>query len=143
MRASELRVVIDDIRDLVESAGNPQLAQCFGELAEELAVDGEAEDAIRRLRAAVDALSIPAPARYIARLKAAGLDESAFGSIFQAIVSDRTLQSKDLVTIVQEYSGRRPRGTSKVLLHEGLKRAFNTKLYDRDAQELANRATPV
>ena len=145
MRHEELRKAINEIRDVLLAAGRQDVGQSLTDLFDRLddGQDASPDEMVKRLRAAVDQMGIPAPARYSARLAEIGLEEAAFASLLDEIANDPSLKKADMQAILRAYTGRHDKRSSLAQLKEDLKRAFYTKLYDRDAQEMANRATPV
>lgn len=82
-------------------------------------------------------------AGYTRRLLEAGLREAAFKMVFGALEGDRQIKKADLVRIAEGYTGSADRKAAAKKLLKHIRTHFYTKLYERDANELAKRATPV
>lgn len=145
MRADEFRAVIDEIQGVLKAAGNQAVSDRLGDLARELEVvgDGDIDSMVERLRRVVDQMGAPVSARYTARLLDAGLDEGEFARVMDDIGRDASLKKQELQSILKSYTGRFDKKAGVEQLKSDLKRAFYAKVYEHDAQNMANRATPL
>jgi hypothetical protein len=71
------------------------------------------------------------------------LDEPRFLAVLGEIQSDNTLKKADLQKIAELYAGSYDRRASAAKLIDAIKLAFYSKIYERDARQMARRATPV
>jgi hypothetical protein len=79
----------------------------------------------------------------VRRLKDAGLTEQKFVAVFASLEADRKIKKPELIKIAEGYTGSADlRANAKKLLKH-IKTHFYAKLCERDANELAKRATPV
>ena len=145
MRTAELCTIIDDMHEVLRAAGSDDAAASLSELANALRaikVD-DADAAIDGVRGILEHLTLPPAMRYATRLAEVEFNEAAFLSVWREINHDRELKKPDLQAILRAYQGKFDRKATLTRLKDDLKRAFYTKLYDRDAQQMANRATPL
>ncbi len=80
--------------------------------------------------------------RYVERLKSAGHDEAKFHAALQLIKNDKAIDKDDVLQIARTYGVIRISGKSKPSYIESLDKHFCWRLYNRDADEMAKRATP-
>jgi hypothetical protein len=145
MRVRDLRSVLRDIQRVFKVSGAKTQETAFAKLSETLRVqDGrDLATCLKAIEDKIEGASLPQAAMYLRRLDEIGFDENAFIALLARLEKDRTLGKSDLITIVERYTGSADRrGTIKKLIKQ-LRAHFYAKLYERDANELAKRATPV
>jgi hypothetical protein len=145
MRVRDLREVLRDIQRVFRASGAKAQETAFSKLSASLQGQDnrDLEACLKAVEDEIHAASLPPSTRYLRRLDEIGLDERAFKDFIENLESDRSLAKTDFVTIVERYTGSADRrGTVKKLIKQ-LKSHFFAKLYERDANELAKRATPV
>jgi hypothetical protein len=145
MRVRDLRTILRDIQRVFKASGAKTQEAAFSKLSATLqSHDNRDLDAcLKAVEDEIQAASLPPSTPYLRRLDEIGLDERAFKDLIEDLESDRSLAKTDLVTIVERYTGSADRrGTVKKLIRQ-LRSHFFAKLYERDANELAKRATPV
>lgn len=145
MRVRDLRAVLKDIQRVFKVSGAKAQEAAFAKLSFSFQrQDGcDLDSCLRAVEIEVQAAALPQPTTYLRRLREIGLDEPAFRDLIEKLEKDRSLAKSDLATIVERYTGAADRrATSKKLIKQ-LRTHFYAKLYERDANELAKRATPV
>jgi hypothetical protein len=145
MRVRDLRAVLKDIQRVFKISGAKTQETAFAKLSATLqGQDGQDLDScLKAVEDEIQEASLPRVTTYLRRLGDIGLDEQAFRDFLEKLEKDRSLAKSDLITIVERYTGSADRrGTVKKLVKQ-LRSHFYAKLYERDANELAKRATPV
>jgi hypothetical protein len=146
MRVRDLRLVIDEVRRIFTVSGAKSqesgLAQVSAALEQH---DDQALDAyLEQVRqSAPSSLASPRVAESTRRLAEASLDEGLFLKVLADLNADKSLKKADLQKIVEAYTGSFDSRANASKLIDAIRRAFYKKLYERDARELARRATPV
>lgn len=79
---------------------------------------------------------------HAAALHAAGTDEKAFHKAHDALRADKTITKPHLEKIVKSYVGYHDRTHGVEKMHNAIKTRFHGKVYDRDADAMARKATP-
>jgi len=81
--------------------------------------------------------------KYIKDLKLAKFSEQFFLKVFNQIKNDKTLTTIDLLEISYKYGqGVATSRSSKRSLYKSISTGFYARVYDRDATDMAKRATP-
>jgi ribosomal protein L12E/L44/L45/RPP1/RPP2 len=146
MRADRLIRAIQDIRSILGAAGATAAETDFEKLEE--FIDGHGDRDLDELLGEVRAKLDPAQkkqgaiAQHLDRLKSAGFDEAKFHAALQAIKNDKALDKDDVLQIAKAYGVIRISGKSKPSYIESIDKYFYWRLYNRDADEMAKRATP-
>jgi hypothetical protein len=136
MRVRDLRKIVQDIARVFEVAGATKQHAAISKVVAALQPhDGRALDAY--LDAVEGQLS------YARRLKDAGLTERKFIAVFTSLEADKKIKKPELIKIAEEYTGSADHTATAKKLLKHIKTHFYAKLYERDANELAKRATPV
>lgn len=142
MLVKDLRKSIEDVKSLLKSAGHARAIGALDEVTDALStIDAQTVDKFvdcleRDVRPLVDTNA------YAEQMSAAGLDEHAFLSVWSRLNADRALKKADLQKIARSYLGDFDKRASTDELKNDIKRGFYSRVYDRDAQAMANRATP-
>jgi len=144
MRGHQLREILSDIRDAISGSGGAKQAEAIDRIQSALAdLDHcPANDVVNRVDAAVASVTQPAWEAKLAQLQSAGLDEVEFLKRLDEIVTDKSIKKADLLQIAQAYVGYADKKASASKLADAIKTRFYGKIYDRDADEMAKRATP-
>ena len=144
MRGQQLREVLTDMRDVASASGGTKQSQALDELQAAFSVfdDLAVADVVAHVEAVVGALSQPAWEAKLAMLRQAELSEPSFVRALDGIANDKSLKKNDLVKIVEGYVGYADKKASNSKLIDALRVRFFGKMYDRDADEMAKRATP-
>ena len=145
MRVRDLRGAFDEVRTIFKSAGAKPQEKAFEQLSSALAAhdDVPVETYFSNLRGAAEEAAAPVEQRYAKRLADAGLNETAFLAVFSEIQADKKLKKPVLQKIAKAYVGSFDKRASAPKLIDEIKLAFYTKVYERDARDMARRATPV
>ncbi|MFY9642872.1 MAG: hypothetical protein WCD20_20405 [Rhodomicrobium sp.] len=146
MRADRLKHAIQDIRSILGSAGATAAETDFAKLEEfiELNGDRDLDELLAEVRAKLDPAQKKqeAIAQYLDKLQSSGFDEAKFHGALQAIKNDKTFDKDDVLLIAKAYGVIRISGKSKSSYIESIDKHFFWRLYNRDADEMAKRATP-
>jgi hypothetical protein len=144
MRGHNLREVLTDIRNAIGASGGSKHAEAVASVEAVVARHDtvEIDELIARSDTGVAALTMPAWQVQLNRVKAAGLSEGEFLSVFDALKSDKSIKKADLFKVAEGYVGfvDKTRATERLL--DAIKTRFYGKLYDEDASAMAMRATP-
>jgi hypothetical protein len=143
MRVQDLKDAIESFKDVLVVSGNKKQVSAVTAITEALTehADKDVDMFLDELGKSLDSQASAAP-HYIQRLVAAGLDESLFKAAWQELDSDRALNKETLQNICKGYTGSFDKRAGLTTLKNDIKRAFEARLYDRDAQAMANSATP-
>ena len=146
MRAEQLKVALDEIREIFAAAGLATATSDFARLAAyvEKQGDRDLDDVLSEIREKLDptASKRVAVAQHVGRLTQAGLDEPKFRSALSQLRTDLTLDKQDVLQVLKDYGVIRISGKSRDDLLESLDKYFYWLLYNRDADAMAKRATP-
>jgi hypothetical protein len=145
MRVRDLRSILGDIQRVFKASGAKKQETAFTKLSVTLeAQDGRDLDSyLKAVEDEIQADSLPRATTYLRLLDEIGFDEPAFRDFIEKLEQDRSLPKNELIAVVEGYAGSADRrGTAKKLIKQ-LSAKFYAKLYERDANELAKRATPV
>jgi hypothetical protein len=144
MLVQDLRSMLLDARALLAVAGNAKAADAIEELTAALEdkASEDAESFFERLRQQLQDHVPTAVVGYASQLQHTGLSEARFLDVWNQIATDKSVKKADLQSIMHAYAGRVDKKATAAQLLEDLKRAFYTRLYDRDAQAMANSSTP-
>jgi len=147
MRVRDLRAVLEDLGRIFGASGARKQHVAITQVAEALpAAKGSDQDIGLYLTTLEEELAddfAPASVKYLRKLKEAGLVEQAFLATLNLIETDRQIKKVDLLAIAEGYTGSSDRKASAKKLLSHIKGHFYKRLYERDANELAKRATPV
>lgn len=146
MRADRLKHSIQEIRSILAAAGAAAAEADFGKLEEYIERNGDRDldELLSEMHGKLDPAQSKQEviAQHLDRLKSAGLDEAKFRSALQAIKSEKTFGKDDVFQIAKAYGVIRISGKSKASYIESIDKHFYWRLYNRDADEMAKRATP-
>ena len=144
MRGQQLRELLNDIRNAISGSGGAKQADALDRIQSALANldQAPASEAIGRLDATVQGLTQPAWEAKLAQLQSAGLNEAEFLKILDELATDKSIKKADLLKIAHGYVGYADKKASADKLVSAIKTRFYGKIYDRDADEMAKRATP-
>ena len=144
MRGNGLRAILQDIQSALTAGGGAAQAKALEKLSQSFETQDAASvsDIASSVEATITEASLPSWQKHARALKAAGLDEREFSRAFAAIANDKSLKKSDLAEIAKEYEVRvGPKLTSEKIADK-IRGAFYEKLYERDANAMAKRATP-
>lgn len=144
MRGHQLREILSDIRDALAGSGVTKQAEALDRIQAALASLDQAPttEVMARVDAGVEDLTQPVWKEQLVRLNAAGLNEAEFLRALEQLGNDKSVKKADLVQIAQGYVGYADKKASAPKLIDAIKTRFYGKIYDRDADAMAKRATP-
>lgn len=145
MRVRDLRATLEGIRSLFKAAGAPAQEKIIGKVASALNANDDAplESYLEEVeRRAVEAAA-PVTEQFARSLNLAGLDEEKFLAVIVEIQQNKRLKKTDVQKIAEGYTGSYDRRASIEKLIDAINLAFYTKVYERDSQAIARRATPI
>lgn len=144
MRGHQLREILSDIRNAIAGSGGAKQAEALDRIQAALADldQASATDAVGRIGSNVACLTQASWETKLAQLQSAGLNEPEFLKILDEIAADKSIKKADLLKIAQAYVGYADKKASADKLISAIKTRFYGKIYDRDADEMAKRATP-
>ena len=146
MRAEQLKDVLDEVKSIFSAAGVTAVEKDIALLADYVASHGsrELDDVFAEMRDRLDPAGKKklASLRHIQALRDAGMDEARFSEALTAIKSDRTLDKGDIAQLAKDYGVIRINAKSRDACIESIDKYFYWSLYNRDADEMAKRATP-
>jgi hypothetical protein len=145
MRVGDLRTILKDLERLFGISGARSQETAVARVADALPSDQDHDlhSYLKTVQQEIAEDAKSAAERYVLGLQQAGLDEKAFASIFSALEIDKKVKRAELLKIAEDYTGSVDRKAPAKKLLKHIKAHFYTKLYERDANELAKRATPV
>jgi hypothetical protein len=146
MRATELMRPLEEIRETFIAAG---LAVPAKEIADVISVleahgDRKLDEILQEISARLD----PAAqrqlvcAKHVKALRAAKFDEPTFRRALESLRGDKSADKADVLQIAKDYGVIRMSGKSRDGYLESIDKYFYWALYNRDADEMAKRATP-
>jgi hypothetical protein len=136
MRVRDLRKIVQDIARVFEVSGATKQYTAISKVEAALQPhDGQYLDTY------LD--GVEGQLSYLRRLKDAGLAEHKFTAVFASLEADKKLKKPELIKIAEGYTGSADRKANAKKLLKHIKTHFYAMLYERDANELAKRATPV
>lgn len=144
MKVGELRLILDQLRQLYASAGASGPGKDLKALIDVLdlrageSVDTFVADIKLRLRAGPSKkaqrsgkaggtaapLNEGAIGSYVAQLNAAGTDRQVFDAVFAKMTADKALRLAELTEIAHRYSGGVAKHKSVASAHDGISKAF-------------------
>jgi NurA-like 5'-3' nuclease len=144
MRGHQFRNLLADIRNVVGVAGSKKHVEALQSAETALSqFDNVSVDTIvSRVETVVSDLTKPSWAKRLQQLEDAGVSEADFLRAFDELRQDRTVKKPELLKIASVYVGYADKKLSSDKLLEAIKTRFFAKVYDRDANEMAKRATP-
>ncbi|MEQ1669826.1 MAG: hypothetical protein HOO99_13010 [Hyphomicrobiaceae bacterium] len=144
MRGHSLRELLHDIQSSISAAGAVVQAKALGQLAEAFKHSDEksVDDISADIASAIADANAPAWEKHAKALKASALDERLFLQAIAAIQNDKGLKKPQIVAIAKDYGVRVEAKASVDRLVEQIKSIFYEQLYQRDADAMAQRATP-
>lgn len=144
MRGHGLRALLKDIQDAVSAGGGSAQARALGQLSSALS-DSDAKDVpaiVSAIESSIAEASAPPWKKHAKALIAAELDERLFKHAFAAMENDRTIKKADIVSLAKDLGIRLDAKASGSKALEKIKGWFYERLYERDANAMAKRATP-
>lgn len=144
MRGQQLRELLAELRRTVGAVGAAQPAEGLAKIEKALASqDGsELSEVLASVERAASEAVAPIWEQHLLRLLGAGLDETSFLKGLAQLEADTKVKKADLVKIAERYAGLADRKSSVDKLLGAIKTEFYAKVYARDANEMAKRATP-
>ena len=149
MRADQLSKTLLEIKGIFSAAGLPAIEKDVATLAEYIGQQGDrdVDHVLAEIKAKLDPAAKPAVgsgqiAGHIEALKNAGLDEARFRSALGSLRADKALDKQDVLQVLQGFGVIRINGKSRDAYLESLDKHFYWLLYNRDADAMAERATP-
>lgn len=155
MKVKELQNSLQDLAEVLELAGTKAVNSDVANILNLL--DGEEEEELEdflsqleeRLTAALKKTSAKSQVtninrdvvdHYVVRLLDAAMDEQKFSSIATELKNDPQVRKPELAEIAKGYTARPVNTVSG--LHKAIQTRFYERIYDRDATDMARRATP-
>ena len=144
MRGHQLREILTDIRNAIGASSATKHAEAIDRMQTALADLGAGNDAdlVDQVEATVERLTRAAWETNLQKLHEAGLSEPDFLRALDEIRNDKSLKKNDIMKIAEAYVGYVEKKASSEKLIDAIKTRFFGKIYDRDANEMAKRATP-
>ena len=144
MRGHGLRALLQDIREAVSASGGSAQARALGQLSDVFEdLDTQEVSVIAAsIEGSIADASIPPWLKHAKALKAAELDERLFKLAFASVENDRSMKKADLASLAKELGVRAEANMSGTKILQKIKGWFYEKLYERDANQMAKRATP-
>jgi hypothetical protein len=147
MRVRDLRAVLQGLERIFAVAGAKTQRAAVGNVADALPRGRDQEQDLthylKRVEEEIAGNAASPSEKYLRQLREAGLAEHDFLAVLNSIEADKSLKKADLLAIAEGYAGSVGRKASVKNLLKHISTRFYTKLYERDANELAKRATPV
>jgi hypothetical protein len=144
MHVKDLRAALQEIEEVFSTAGVKAVQKDLASILELLG-DNDNMDLSEFLEELRRNLPGPAPvpsAEWLRRLNEAGLEEAAFLKTLTEL-STSACSKVELRAIAEKYTGSEFKAKdSKPVLLEAIKSEFYGRLYERDADKIAKRATP-
>lgn len=144
MRGQQLRELLAELRKTIASTGAAQHEEALSKLENAIIQHDSSE--LGDVLAAVENASVltvaPGWEQHLMRLLAAGLDEPTFVQALAVIQADSKIKKSDLLKITERYVGMADKKASADKLLSAIKTEFYSKVYARDSNEMAKRATP-
>lgn len=148
MRVDEIRAALENVRQVLAAGGAAAAERDLKRLVDQLAANGdrdldqyvaEVREAISEAKAGPDAASVETAVGW---LKDAGFDEAAFKAALKKIEDATAIKKDAALLIAQGYGVIRINSRSRASIIESIDKHFYWALYQRDADEMAKRATP-
>lgn len=141
MRVRDLRLALEQIRDVFDGGGAVAQARDLQRVADMLAKNDGA-DLTSYLDDVRSKLQPATPERYVEALRNAGFDEDKFKAVIADMRADRNLDKDGVHSVGEGYGVIRLSGRGKDSLIDSIEKHFYWLVYNRDADEMAKRATP-
>lgn len=143
MRGIEVSKVLADIETVLESASASPRREAVRELMNLVAHDTRSIDDIAKSleRSAQESIK-PVYQQYLEELLAAEYDEKLFLEVFGRLSKDKAVKKSDVLKIALSYGRHRSLTGSVDKLLQDVRTSFYERVYERDAQLMAKRATP-
>jgi hypothetical protein len=146
MRAEQLKLALLEIKGLFTAAGVAAVEKDMDTIADYVGRDGSrnVDQLISEIRAKLDPSVSKAVriAQHVASLKEAGLQEQSFHAAIDGLRMDKSMDKTDVLKVLQAFGVIRINGKSRESYIESLDKHFYWLLYNRDADAMAQRATP-
>lgn len=145
MQARQLSDTLNELRDILVAAGVKDADLEVGGLARWIGEQGgSAEEAVAKIAQALDPAQQRRVAvlRHVGALTSAGFDEGAFKGAFAQLSADKQVGKDEMLDVAKALGVIRIEGKSRKSYLESIEKYFYWALYNRDANEMARRATP-
>jgi hypothetical protein len=144
MLGHQLRDLLIDIKNAINASGSPRHAAAVDQLQAALSEHDELpiSDVAQRVEATIAKLTASNWEFRLNELVRADLSEPAFLKALDELRCDKSVNKGDMHKIAEAYVGFSNKGASREKLLDAIKSRFYGKIYDRDANEMAKRATP-
>ena len=154
MKVKELQKSLQDVANVLELAGTKAVRNDLANVlklldgAEELELDVFLSLLEERMAAALKKTGARSKANinrevvdlYVARLQQAAMDEKSFSALAAELKNDPKVRKAELSEIAKGYNA--PLANTVAGLHKAIQTRFYERIYDRDATDMARRATP-
>jgi hypothetical protein len=144
MHVKDLRAALQEIEEIFAAAGARALQEDLSSVIELLAEKDELElpAFLEVLKNTLSGRLPDTPNEWLRRLSEVELNEAVFLKVFSEL-AEAPCTKAQLVSIAESYTGTKVKSKqSKRDLLEAIKSEFYGRLYDRDADKIAERATP-
>lgn len=144
MRGQQLRELLSVLRRTAGATGSAQHEVALSKLEEAIVPHDELElgEVLASVESAANQTVAPIWEQHLLRMLAAGLDEPAFLRALAQLEDDTKVKKADLQKITERYVGLADKKANAEKLLNAIKTEFYAKVYARDANEMAKRATP-
>ncbi len=146
MKTSDIKRPLIEAQETLAAAGSVAAARDIGELlalVDDYA-DMEFEQFISNVQRKLDPAAVKTSVRtaYVKMLQDAKMDEPTFKLALAKLASEPQFDKADVLAVAKGYGVIRLEGKSKVAYLDSIERYFYWLLNNRDANEMASRATP-
>jgi glycosyltransferase A (GT-A) superfamily protein (DUF2064 family) len=146
MRASELKTALCEIQDIFAASGSASVANAVGEFATFIDQQGDRDldEVVAEIAEKLDPVARKqlVIARHVKRLKQSNLVEAAFQEALAVIRADKALDAADVLKIAKDFGVIRIGGKTRAAVIESIDKHFYWLVINRDADAMAQRATP-
>lgn len=146
MQASELKKPLLEAKETLEAAGAILAAKDIGGLLDliDSQADVELDQFLLHVQRQLDPSAHKSVLRtlHVSALRNALLDEAKFKLAMNALRAEKALDKTDVLSVAKNYGVIRIAGKSRDGYLESIEKYFYWALYNRDADEMAKRATP-
>jgi hypothetical protein len=145
MRVRDLRHLLGELRDLFSAGAARAQEAAISRVAAAMEPHDDAplDSYLKKVAESGIERMTPKASVYAQRLLNARLDEEQFLQAFNDLTKDKTLKKSDVQVVAEKYVGSYDKRAAVPKLLDSIKSEFYTKLYERDAREIAKRARPI
>lgn len=147
MRVDEIKTALENVRALLAAGGAAAAERDLAKIVQLIGQSGAADfdEYVGQLRREIEKLSNGGNVdtnEYVRRLKLAGYNESEFKTVLGELAKAGSVKKEHAHAVAKEYGVIRIDDRSKARIIESIEKHFFWLLYQRDAGEMARRATP-